>query len=288
LTPLAKRRAEWYAETTFDQRHRRALEDRAVWVADLEDGVAELRAILPAVVAHGIHDRLSQMARTVIDAREAQTDDERTTDQVRADVFADLLLSAAPVAHDGGPTNLGAIRATVQITVPVMSLIEKRITDPYETAFLVGHSPVDPETACMLTAEAPGWDRILTHPISGHVLAVDRYRPSEQQRRHLAVRDQHCRFPGCRMPAKRCDVDHTIDHARGGKTCECNLALLCERHHMLKHNTAWAVVQLAGGVLEWTSPTGRVYRDIPVSTVEFAPDPESEIPAPDPFELIPF
>ena len=288
LTPLAKRRAEWYAETTFDQRHRRALEDRAVWVADLEDGVAELRAILPAVVAHGIHDRLSQMARTVIDAREAETDDERTTDQVRADVFADLLLSAAPVAHDGGPTDLGAIRATVQITVPVMSLIEKRITDPYETAFLVGHSPVDPETACMLTAEAPGWDRILTHPISGQVLAVDRYRPSEQQRRHLAVRDQHCRFPGCRMPAKRCDVDHTIDHARGGKTCECNLALLCERHHMLKHNTAWAVVQLAGGVLEWTSPTGRVYRDIPVSTVEFAPDPESEIPAPDPFELIPF
>ena len=323
LTPIAKRRAEWYADATFDQRHRRALEDRAVWVTDLDDGVAELRALLPAVVAHGIHDRLSQMARTVLDARgdDARGDegrgdaaessdgavlassasavswsgageevpaDVRTTDQIRADILADLLLAAEPVAHDGGPTALGAIRATVQITVPVMSLIEKRITDPYETAFLVGHSPIDPETACRLTASAPGWDRILTHPISGEVLAVDRYRPSEHLRRHLTVRDQHCRFPGCRMPAKRCDVDHTIDHALGGVTCEGNLALLCERHHMLKHNTAWTVVQRTNGVLVWTSPTGRVYIDTPISSIEFAPDPEHEIPEPDPFELIPF
>ena len=90
------------------------------------------------------------------------------------------------------------------------------------------------------------------------------------------------------MPAKRCDVDHTIDHAHGGQTRDGNLALLCERHHMLKHNTAWTVTQSAGGVLEWTSPTGRVYIDKPVSTVEFAPDPEHEIPAPDPYALIPF
>ncbi|WP_157811278.1 DUF222 domain-containing protein [Microbacterium lacus] len=69
LTPLAKRRAEWYADTTFEQRHRRAVEDRAVWVTDVDDGMAELRALLPAVVAHGVHDRLSEMARSVIDAR---------------------------------------------------------------------------------------------------------------------------------------------------------------------------------------------------------------------------
>ncbi|MDZ4234632.1 MAG: hypothetical protein U1C73_12960, partial [Dietzia sp.] len=57
-----------------------------------------------------------------------------------------------------------------------------------------------------------------------------------------------------------------------------NLALLCERHHMLKHNTAWTVRQLPGGILEWTSPTGRIYIDKPISTIEFAPDPEHEIP----------
>ena len=66
LTPLAKRRAEWYADTTFEQRHRRAVEDRAVWVTDVDDGMAELRALLPAVVAHGVHDRLSEMARSCL------------------------------------------------------------------------------------------------------------------------------------------------------------------------------------------------------------------------------
>ena len=315
LAPIAKRRAEWFADTTFDQRHRRALDDRTVWVTDIDDGMAELRAILPSAVAHGIHDRLGQMARTIIDARDLSTGDDgakrdagdaapdgdgdgdidldagpdlRTTDQVRADVLADLLLTGAPTAHDGGATDLGSIRATVQVTVPIMTLIEGRLTDPYETPFLVGHSPVDPRTARLLTAEAPVWERILTHPISGQVLAVDRYRPGEHLRRHLAVRDQHCRFPGCRMPARRCDADHTIDHARGGPTTAENLALLCRRHHSLKHNTAWTVVQRTGGELEWTSPTRRIYVDRPVSSIEFAPDPECEIPAPDPFALVPF
>ena len=41
---------------------------------------------------------------------------------------------------------------------------------------------------------------------------------------------------------------------------------------MLKHATAWSVVQLPGGVLEWTSPTGQLYRDIPTSSVLFEPD----------------
>ena len=303
FAPLAKRRAEWFADTTFEERHHRALDDRAVWVTDLDDGIAELRALLPAVVAHGIHDRLSQMARTVVDARRhadaregdaadprgahdtdaEASDDERTTDQVRADVFADLLLTGEPTAHTA-PGGLGAIRANVQVTVPVMSLIEKRVTDPYESPFLVGHSPVDTRTALLLTAAAPGWDRILTHPISGQVLAVDRYRPSEHMRRHLTVRDQHCRFPGCRLPAKRCDADHTIDHAHGGATSAENLALFCRRHHVLKHQTAWRVTQRGGGDLEWTSPTGRSYIDTPVSRVEFAPDPECEIePDPVPF-----
>ena len=90
------------------------------------------------------------------------------------------------------------------------------------------------------------------------------------------------------MPARRCDADHTIDHARGGPTTAENLALLCRRHHTLKHNTAWTVVQRAGGELEWTSPTRRTYVDRPVSSIEFAPDPECEIPEPDPFALVPF
>ena len=290
--PIAKRRAEWYAGSTIDERHRRARLRRRVWVDDLDDAMSEVRWLGPAVIAHGVFDRLTQLGREHIDSRESaghsasttssSTDDDepdrRTLDEMRADIFADLLLATDPVAHNNGPTGARAIRATVQITVPVLALVGDAAMSPFESPTLQGIGPIDAETARILTAGAPGVDRILTHPVTGAVLAVDRYRPNEDLRRHLSVRDEHCRFPGCRMSVRRCDVDHTIDHALGGPTSAENLAHLCRRHHTLKHQTAWTVRRRPGGLLEWTSPTGRVYIDRPVSTVAFAPDPECDLP----------
>ena len=65
------------------------------------------------------------------------------------------------------------------------------------------------------------------------------------------------------MPAIRCDIDHNHDYARGGPTDVCNLAHLCKRHHILRHATPWAVTQLPGGILQWTSPLGFIYTDKP-------------------------
>ena len=124
-------------------------------------------------------------------------------------------------------------------------------------------------SARRLAAAAPGWDRVLVHPDTGAVLAVDRYRPSEELRRVLRARDEHCRFPGCRLSTVRCDLDHTHDAALGGTTDAGNLAHLCRRHHVLKHNSAWRVEQQSGGILRWTSPTGRTYVDSPAPMVRF-------------------
>ena len=47
----------------------------------------------------------------------------------------------------------------------------------------------------------------------------------------------------------------------------------------MKQFTAWQVRQLPGGVLEWTSPLGRVYTDEPPTpTVHFVPDPPDDPP----------
>ncbi|MEH3089283.1 MAG: HNH endonuclease signature motif containing protein [Microbacterium arborescens] len=91
--------------------------------------------------------------------------------------------------------------------------------------------------------------------------------------RLLKARDQHCRFPGCRRAAIRCEIDHTIDHALGGHTHIYNLAHLCQRHHSMKQFTHWGVRQISGGILEWTSPLGRIYReDLPIPAVCFTID----------------
>ncbi|TPW72290.1 HNH endonuclease signature motif containing protein [Schumannella sp. 10F1B-5-1] len=209
---------------------------------------------------------------TVGDGTSALATDRRTVDQVRADVFADLLLAGTPAldptAHGDGEGALGAIRAQVQVVVSALSIIGHDDTP----ADLIGRSPIDADTARTLAKNAPSLTRMLTDPADGTVLAVDSYRPVWAQRRHLRARDQHCRWPGCRMAAIRCELDHTVDAVLGGPTALTNLAHLCQRHHSMKQFTPWTVKRKTHGHLKWTSPTGRIYReDAPVSPVAFIP-----------------
>jgi hypothetical protein len=287
--------AEKLKPRTLTERHREARDARSVRVGALSDGMAELIVILPLTLAHAIHDRLTQQARLIKNVRERARDDvaeaaraveatsaptgaedaaararteiiasdERTLDHIRADLLADTLLTGSPDADPtragDKPGELGAIRARIQVVVPVL-VAAGESDDPAE---LVGHGPIDADTARRLVGDSSGFDRVLTHPISGAPLCVDRYAPSSAIQRFLAARDRICRFPGCRMPAIRCDIDHSVEYVRGGATDVCNLAHLCKRHHPLKHVTPWAVRQRAGGVLEWTSPLGHTYIDEP-------------------------
>ncbi len=203
--------------------------------------------------------------------------DERTIDQIRADLVTDMLLTGSPFidpALDKTPGGLGAIRARVQITIPVTTMTNVTTGG----AELDGIAPIDSETAKRLAGDAPGWDRVMTDPVTGIVLAVDRYEVSPAQKRFLNARDRHCRTPGCRRPARLCDHDHTRDHALGGETALCNLACQCKRHHMLRHATEWKVRQLSGGALEFTSPSGRSYIDTPTPRVVFLPSDEPAAP----------
>jgi Domain of unknown function (DUF222) len=86
------------------------------------------------------------------------------------------------------------------------------------------------------------------------------YVPSPTLRHVVIVGQRTCSFPGCRRPAARCDQDHTIPHDQGGRTCECNLAPLCRRHHRAKQVRGWRLDQPQPGTLIWTLPHGRTYR----------------------------
>ncbi|MCK6080382.1 HNH endonuclease, partial [Microbacterium sp. EYE_384] len=264
---------------SFAERHEDAAAGRCVRVIPGRDGMSDLIATLPTVIAEGIHDRLTQQARAIIDTRGERTtpdddvaaSDARSTDQVRADVLADLLLAGTPALDDTRDTTagpLGAIRARVQILVPAATLTGAD-DGPCD---LVGRSPIDPNTARRLAGDTRIWERLFHDPVTKVTTAVDSYRVPAGMRRFLQARDQHCRFPGCRVPAIRCEIDHTHDHALGGRTETCNLAHLCQRHHSMKQFTKWRVRQLSGGVLEWTSPAGRTYReDAPTPAVAFTP-----------------
>ena len=193
--------------------------------------------------------------------------DDRTMDQIRADVFADMLLTADPSLCTR--SGLEAIRATVQVTIKATTLLGQ----DDRAAELDGIGPIDPEWVRQLAGCAPSLDRLfLDH--AGMVTATDSYTPTMNMKRFLRARDQHCRFPGCRRPAHVCQHDHNLDHAKGGPTDTANLALFCTGHHPLKRpdlddDTRWTARQLAGGLIEWTSPLGRSYVDRPPARVMF-------------------
>ncbi|WP_285637855.1 HNH endonuclease signature motif containing protein [Microbacterium arabinogalactanolyticum] len=277
---VAERLAEQCQPRSLQERHADAREQRSAWVKDHPDAMAEFGLYGPAVLVHAAFERLTGMGeevkkRTAPEAGgEGPDADPRTLGQVRADLALDLLLTGAPVGHDAPDGMLAAVTGHVAVTVPVLTLMgagDEAGSAP--TAELTGRSPIDPATARMLAGAVSGWDRVLTDPISGELLAVDRYRPSEHLKRHLRARDGRCRFPGCGTPARDADLDHTLDAAHGGPTEDGNLSALCRRHHLLKHHSLWKVKQIGSGLLEWTSPAGRSYvdRPPPQNAVVFAP-----------------
>jgi hypothetical protein len=62
------------------------------------------------------------------------------------------------------------------------------------------------------------------------------------QVRALWLRDGHCTFPGCTVPAAWADSHHLVHWADGGPTDLTNGALLCPRHHTIAHRDLLAGV----------------------------------------------
>ncbi len=96
-----------------------------------------------------------------------------------------------------------------------------------------------------------------------HARQADSYRPGNLLRELIKARQRTCAFPGCRRPARACDDDHTVPYDRGGRTCECNLAPLCRKHHRAKQAPGWRLEQPEPGTLIWTAPHGRSYTVTP-------------------------
>jgi hypothetical protein len=146
-------------------------------------------------------------------------------------------------------------RASIVITVPALTLLGAGD----EPARLDGYGPIDLDTARRLAGEATSWVRILTHPLTGVPLALDRstYRVPTALRRWLGVTSPTCVFPGCGRPARDCDLDHLAAWSAGGVTDDDNLAPECRHHHRIRHETRWNPSRDPDtGDLRWTSPLG--------------------------------
>ncbi|MDT7619152.1 MAG: hypothetical protein QOF99_53 [Pseudonocardiales bacterium] len=294
------------------RRAEQARRERSVRLIPEPDGMATLAAYLPAheaVAAYGVLDGYARRAGgpgddRPMDARRADALVDLLLDQLGSSgpvgsgeplgssepvgqgLPPDLAAPPDPVptvtpngaARSGGvagsavvarPVRRGGVQVRVGVTVGLTTLLGLDQL-PGE---LAGYGPIPADQARELAAQGT-WRRLVTDPVTGALLdyGTSRYTPPAHLAAHVVARDQTCVFPGCRIRADRCDLDHRVPFdADGGNgaTSDVNLSALCRPHHRLKQQPGWRLARYADGTLAWRTPTGHRYlrRPPPVGPV---------------------
>ncbi|WP_297666878.1 HNH endonuclease signature motif containing protein [uncultured Corynebacterium sp.] len=104
----------------------------------------------------------------------------------------------------------------------------------------------------------PEWMKRVTHVQIPGAASNEGYSPTPLVRAGVEGRDGTCRFPGCSVPAHKCQLDHVqrYDHENpqaGGPTATSNLHCLCTKHHNAKTTGSWDVTIHPNGNETWTS-----------------------------------
>lgn len=232
------------------KRYREGLEDRRVVADPNPDGTADLCGLsLPVDRVAAIQERIARIAQALKSRRE-----ERTLDQIKADVFLELLEGTS---HSHSP------RPKIDIRVPLTTLLEL----DEQAGEIPGWGPVIADIARQAVERSPDgtWRVAVTDPDTGAILwdGTTKRRPTAAQRRYLELRQPVCVFPTCRRPAAQCDLDHEIERSKGGPTVVRHLHPGCRHDHNVRHKGGWKVRRVAPGVYEWTSRHGHVYRTGP-------------------------
>jgi len=208
------------------ERYEQAVDERRVTVEASPDGTATLIGVdLPpdrVAVASSRIDRLAKQLN--------RTGDSRSIDQLRADVFLDILAGKHRDTKGG----------VVDIHVDLETLAQ--LADA--PGDLAGYGPVVADIARQVTdAQVDGeWRFTITDPATGLPVhdGTTRRRPTTAQRRTVEARDQSCVFPGCRMPAHQCDLDHRTPWSIRRITSSDGLAPGCRHDHITnRHRGGW-------------------------------------------------
>ncbi len=227
------------------KRYQDGLEERRLASEANPDGTANFHALnLPPAEIQAAMRRINRLARSA-----RSKDDPRTIDQIRADVLLDLLRGRVRgKGHDRGVVDISVDHATLT-----------GLND--DPGSIPGWGPVIADVARRIVSEqSEAEHRVTVTGDDGEPIwtGVTRRRPTAAQRREIEARTPTCVFPGCRMPASECDIDHHLEWVQRGPTEDWNLGPLCRHDHVGRHR-GWRLQQTRPGVYKWTSPLGHTY-----------------------------
>jgi hypothetical protein len=254
---------------TAATRKRHAGANRRVVLEPAADGMADTLIHGPAPEWTAIDHALTQSAVLA----KGKDGEDRSIGQLRHDILLDIITEGLKTNALPDPATKVQQRKGVAVqlilTVPALTLLAHG-TAP---ATIEGYGPIDVETARRLAADAPTFTRVLTDPVSGVRLDMDRamYRAPADLKRWVRLRDQECRDPGCRGPAHRTDIDHVQEWQHEGGTAAVNLVSVCRAMHLLKSKGLWQEHLEPDGTVTWISPWGHTMHDPPLERGDPAP-----------------
>jgi Domain of unknown function (DUF222) len=230
------------------ERYEQKLVERRVFSEQGEDGTANLTGLnLPPAETNRAMRRINRLARAL-----KAKGDPRRIDQIRADIYLDLLTGKTQNLGSGG--DRGVVDIRVDMTT-LAGMDEK----PGE---IPGWGPVIADVARQIVDEASDAEwRITPVDENGQPVGVTttQRRPTTSQRRQVEARNPTCVFPGCRFDSVQCDLNHEVPWAEAHRTTIRELGPLCRHHHVQHHQHGWKLNQIRPGIYEWTSPLGHTY-----------------------------
>jgi hypothetical protein len=213
----------------------------------------------------------------------------RSLDQLRADIAIDLLRGVDPqqAGYSQPGQRHGAITLTVGLSTlagldddagvlsgygPVTAAVARQTAVQFagtcqwrfglcdDEGSLLAEGPLPRGAVRALVATLRGWAAgpQSRHPVD-HTAGPDgraHREPTRAQKAFVRARDKTCQFPGCRVPAHRCDIDHRVAWLDAGPTVVANLYAVCRAHHRFKHLYEISYEPAVGGLV-WNLPGQR-------------------------------
>jgi hypothetical protein len=296
LRKSVKRAVQAADPDAFAEKTARARDERRIELWDNDDGTCDLVGRnMNAADAHAIRNRLTAAAQAMKADGDVRPIDQIRADLCRdllrgvrlPDAVRDLIVNhhsagdgcdgreavaadtdaagnATPEQdgpHDSSADALAAVEA--MIARALADVVDQQLSRLLDQA--VGQGPLDGLALLIgqavramrdgLSGLVDVWCRATGGASGGH--GHDGYRPPAAMQRLVQRRHTTCVFPTCHRRSHRCDLDHSVPHDQGGRTCKCNLAPLCRPHHrIIKQHPSWTLVQPWPGLLIWVAPSG--------------------------------
>lgn len=225
------------------EREQHVREQRYVWVDGVKDGHCTLYGRLSPRDAVDFDHALTSIAHTLpteqgsMDQRRAAAVGMLSRQSAGQDTLPDVTLVVHIDADDPALTHRGSSGvAEVEKWGP---LLTSRLPEFLKDSKVTVRPVIDP------------W----------RLPAEDQHDPSVALRTAVMALMPVDMFPYGSVPARNCDIDHTLPHREGvaGQTRWGNLAPLSRRAHRAKTFGGWTMSQPEPGVVLWTSPGGFQY-----------------------------